>query len=80
MANVTQKHLEGLTFRTAKEQKQGEDGKKKMVGVERPLMLDDLLSQRDTGDAFVVVTKDGKKYTIPKNKPKDDDGAAGAGK
>ena len=65
MAKVEQKHLEGLIYRTSKTVK-GEDGKKKYVPVERELVLDDLLSQSDQGDSFKIVTKDGRKYAIPK--------------
>ena len=74
MANVQQKHLEGLTYRTSvKKDVADEDGtkKQKSVPVVRPLALDDILSQRDGGDSFHVVTKDGKKYDIPKNPVKE---------
>ncbi len=78
MATVEQKHLVELTFKTSKPVK-GEDGKKKFIPVERKLTLADLLDQRDRGDAFVVVTKDGKKYVIPKaaGKAEKDAGAGG---
>ena len=65
MAKVEQKHLEGLTYRTSKSVK-GEDRKKKYIPVERALTVDDLLAQRDKGDSFVVVTKDGRKHVIAK--------------
>lgn len=66
MAKVEQKHLGGLTYKTSRTIK-GDDGKKKYIPVERPLVLDHLLDQSDQGNNFVVVTKDGRKHTIPKN-------------
>ncbi|MCZ2418170.1 MAG: hypothetical protein LC132_11615 [Burkholderiales bacterium] len=74
MANVQQKQLEGLKFRTSERKEvAGDDGAKKikLIPVVRPLVLDDILSQRDDGDSFHVVTKDGKKYDIPKNPAKE---------
>jgi hypothetical protein len=40
------------------------------VPIERPLTLDDLLTQRDDGETFHIVTKDGKKYDVPKSPAK----------
>lgn len=69
MAKIEQKHLEGLVFRTSTPKVKKEDGVEKIrnTPVERPLTLDDIMSQRDAGDSFVIVTKDGQKYTIPKD-------------
>lgn len=79
MASVEQKHLKGLVFRTSKIGK-GDDGKKKNFPVERPLELGDLLSQSDQDDSFKVVTKDGKKYVVPKKTQEDGDKEKEAGK
>jgi len=72
MANVEQKHLEGLKFRTSEPKIIKENGieKTRYIPVERPLTLDDIMSQRDVGDCFVIATLDGRKYTIPKEKEK----------
>ena len=69
MAEVEQKHLAGLTYRTSEKKKiKGDDGDVavKYVAFERQLKVSDILSQRDTGDSLTIVTKDGKKYTVPK--------------
>ncbi len=68
MARVELKHLEGLTFRTSEKKEVTEDGQKKTryIPIERPLAVDDLLSERDDGDTFHIVTKDGRKYDVPK--------------
>ncbi len=73
MADVKQENLKGLKFRTSR-QVEFDDGngakKKRWEPVERDLALDDLLSSRDDGESFHIVTKDGKKYDIPKNPAK----------
>lgn len=68
MAEVEQKHLAGLTYKTStpKEIDEGGRKKKRHFPVERPLKVNDLLTQRDNGDAFHIVTKDGRKYDVPK--------------
>lgn len=74
MAKVEQKHLGGLTFRTSVKKEVMEDGRKKAryVPAERPLALDDLLTERDDGSTFHIVTKDGRKYDVPKAAAKGD--------
>jgi len=76
MAKVEEKHLKGLVFKTSVKKEVTEDGQKKTryVPVERPLALDDLLSERDDGSAFHIVTKDGRKYDVPKAVAKGDKG------
>ena len=81
MANVEQKHLKGLTYKTSKPTK-GEDGRIKYIPTERALKLDDLLDQRDGGDYFTVVAKDGRKHVVPREpaapgKPGPEAGAGG---
>lgn len=66
MAKVEQKHLEGLTYRTTKIVKSEAGGKKKTAPVERPLTIEDLLSQSEQAETFTVVTKDGRKHVVPK--------------
>lgn len=68
MAEVEQKHLAGLTFKTSIPKEVDEDGRKKKrhFPVERPLKLADILSQKDNGDSFHIVTKDGRKYDVLK--------------
>lgn len=68
MAEVEQKHLAGLTFKTSTSKEIDEDGRKKKrhFPVERPLKVGDLLTQRDDGDTFHIVTMDGRKYDVPK--------------
>jgi hypothetical protein len=61
--------LHGLVFRTSQgKQERAEDGrlKTRYIPVERPLTPDDILAEKDLGDQTVIVTKDGRKYTIPK--------------
>ena len=80
MANVQQKHLEGLVYRTAeKKDVVDSDGvkKQKSVSTTRPLMIDDILSARDDGDPFHIVAKDGRKYDVPKTPPPRDAGKEG---
>lgn len=77
MAEVEQKQLAGLTYRTSEKKKvKGDDGEvtEKYVASERSLKVADILSQKDNGDSFTVVTKDGKKYTVPKTPAKGDGG------
>jgi|GEM_PF-1892903 len=72
MAEVEQKHLAGLQFRTSVLKEVADDGRKKKrhFSVERQLKTSDLLTQRDDGDTFHIVTKDGQKYNIPKTPAK----------
>ena len=84
MAKVTLKHLTGLKFSGSTPKDVTEEGRKKTkyVPFERDLTLDDILSQNDYGDYFVIVTKGGVKYTIPKKQTAqgaDDPGGAGEG-
>jgi hypothetical protein len=69
MAKVEQKHLGGLIYRTSAKKEVVENGQKKARynPIERPLLLDDLLAERDDGATFHIVTKDGRKYDVPKN-------------
>jgi hypothetical protein len=64
-----QKHLKGLKFKTSEKKEIVEEGQKKTryLPIERALKLDDLLSQRDDGATFHIVTKDGRKYDVPKD-------------
>ena len=80
MAEAEQKHLAGLTFRTSEKKKiKGDEGEvaEKYVASERKLLVADILSQKDNGDSFTVVTKDGKKYTVPKTPGRGDAGKEG---
>ncbi len=80
MAEVEQKHLAGLTYRTSEKKKiKGDDGDvaAKYVASERQLKVADILSQKDNGDSLTIVTKDGKKYTVPKTPVKGDGGKEG---
>lgn len=72
MAQIEQKQLDGLVFRTSKRKDVVEDGRKKVVKVpvERPLRPADILSQTDYDGFSRIVTKDGKKYDIPAAKTK----------
>ncbi|MDD5348449.1 MAG: hypothetical protein PHT59_07540 [Candidatus Omnitrophica bacterium] len=69
MAKIEQKHLAGLIFRTSVKKEVVKDGQKKNKSfpTERPLEVTDIISQRDDGDAFHIVTADGRKYDIPKD-------------
>jgi hypothetical protein len=42
----------------------------KVFGVEIPVAEDDLLASKDYGDHVVVVTRDGRKLTLPKQAAK----------
>jgi hypothetical protein len=74
------KWLEGLKFHYANKKIVEKNGRKTLqaIPMERPLKEEDLLelpngerSWRDLGDKVVIVTKDGRKYTVEKNpKPK----------
>ncbi len=73
MAKVQQKHLEGLIFRTNEEREVPDaDGmkRKKYHLVERPLTVEDVISQQDNGESFRIVTADGRKYDVPKTPAK----------
>ncbi|MDA8140394.1 MAG: hypothetical protein M0036_17240 [Desulfobacteraceae bacterium] len=68
-AKFDAKWLTGKTYRTSQAKKQkGEGGKETTVRVpvERPLTQGDLLGWRITGAEVVLVTKDGRKYRMPK--------------
>jgi hypothetical protein len=72
MSEVEQKNLAGLKFRTSIPKEVDEDGRKKKrhFPIERQLKTSDLLTQRDDGDTFHIVTKDGRKYDILKTPAK----------
>lgn len=75
------KWLEGLKFYYADKKMVEKNGRKTLqaIPMERPLKESDLLdlpngekSWKDLGDKIVMVTKNGKKYTVDKNpKPKE---------
>lgn len=79
MAKVEEKHLKGLTYRTSEKKEVTENGQKKTryVPIERPLTVNDLLSERDDGSTFHIVTKDGRKYDVPKETKKDENNGKG---
>jgi hypothetical protein len=72
MAQIEQRQLEGLVFRTSKRKDFVEDGRKKVVTVpvERALRPGDILAQTEHDSFTRIVTKDGKKYDIPRSKSK----------
>lgn len=68
--DINPKWLDGFTFRGATPKEVEEDGRKRMkyIPFERPLKPEDVLSFKDYGPHVVIVTKDGKKYTVKKGK------------
>jgi hypothetical protein len=65
MANAKQidgKFLSGLTYRTSK---QGEDGTR-YIPETRDLTPADVLDWKDNGATIILVTADGRKYTVDK--------------
>ena len=62
---IEQKQLEGLKFRTTKRKETTEDGKRKVVPIERSLRVADILTETDHGTHVTIVTKDGRKYNLP---------------
>lgn len=68
---IDKKYLSGLKFRSAKPAKEGSG----FVSTERPLTPADVLDWADKGAVVVIVTTDGRKYTVDKNaKPAKDEG------
>jgi urease accessory protein UreE len=62
------KWLEGLSFSFAEKTMIEKDGRKTLHAVpkKRPLKEEDMLDWKDNGETVVIVTKDGKKYTVKK--------------
>jgi hypothetical protein len=60
--------LKGLTYRGTTAKPVEEDGRKKVTYVtfERPLEAGDVLDWKDKGTTVVIVTKDGRKYSVSK--------------
>jgi hypothetical protein len=60
--------LKGFMFRGATPKATEEDGRKKVTYVpfERPLETGDVLDWKDKGTTVVIVTKDGRKYSVSK--------------
>lgn len=70
--NIDEKLLQGLRFRYSEEKIVTENGRKikKYIPQERDLTVDDILSMKDYGDSLMIVTADGKKYSIQKKNKK----------
>ncbi len=71
MANdFDSKWLEGITFKTAESRPVEENGKKvtKNLPVERPATAEDVLSWKDNGAEVGIVMKDGRKYSVSKDR------------
>ncbi|MBI5550740.1 MAG: hypothetical protein HY911_04475 [Desulfobacterales bacterium] len=68
-AKFDAKWLTGKTYRTTQAKKQKDEAGKEItvrVPVERPLTQGDLLDWQIIGAQVVLVTKDGRKYRMPK--------------
>ena len=63
------KWLEGLKFHYAEKNMVEKNGRKTLQAIakQRPLREEDILNWKDYGDKVVIVTNDGKKYTVEKN-------------
>lgn len=72
---IDKKFLDGLTFRgaTTETVKDEESGREvaRSVPFSRPLESDDILDWTDNGSAIILVTADGKKYTVAKKAGKE---------
>lgn len=68
MPRIEEKQLKGLRFHTSEKREITKDGEKKTryFPVERDLKPGDILSSRSTPEGTVIVTKDGRKYTLGK--------------
>jgi len=69
MAKIDPKFLKGLKFHGAEPKVVEKDGRKvnQNIPFERPLKEADVLDFKDAGDTVIIVTKDGRKYTVDKN-------------
>lgn len=64
------KLLKGLKYKTSDVKEVEENGRKvkKFIPTERALKIEDVLSWRDAGDSVVIVTADGKKHQVEKER------------
>lgn len=69
-AKLDPKYLKGLKYKTSDAKEVEENGRKvkKFVPVERALKIEDVLNWRDAGDVVIIVTADGMKHTVEKEK------------
>lgn len=68
---IDKSYLDGLKFRDSKPKEVTNEGGRKVIAYssfERGLEVQDILSTKDYGDYYVIVTGDGRKYNIKKNK------------
>ncbi|NOZ81259.1 MAG: hypothetical protein GXP63_06330 [DPANN group archaeon] len=70
MATFNRKWLEGLKFRGSKPKEVEKDGRKirQYVPFERDMTEADVLSWKDYGKHVVIVTADGQKVTVEKDR------------
>lgn len=67
---IDPKYLRGLKFKSSVGKKVTDDGREvmKYSSVERPMLPGDVLDWKDRGDNIVLVTADGQKLTVSKEK------------
>lgn len=67
---IDAKYLKGLKFRSSEGKQVMDDGREviRYTAAERNMKPDDVLDWRDTGSDIILVTADGQKVTVSKEK------------